>query len=237
MSKIGTFSVIDGVVTAEILSGHLDFLVLDSEHGLESLSEQRARLLACQDSCEVFIRPPSLSRINIQKCLELNADGILVPQIADYSAALECVDYSFYPPIGTRGVSPSTRPFNYDDNNVDDKKQAINKGTQLCLLIEGPKAFSDLNRICCDLSSHIHMIYFGLFDFANASNLQADWNLEELQNKLQEIVNLCSKNGIQVGTIARKKEDITLLQSFGIDYIVYRNDSAILGESLKTLTK
>ena len=127
--KLGTFSIIDGLVAPEILSRYLDFLILDSEHGLENLSEQKARFLASKTEfnkgCEVFIRVPSLSRIDIQRYLEIGADGILVPQISSFEQASQAIDYSFYPPLGSRGVSPYTRPFGYEPSNLANKKIKI----------------------------------------------------------------------------------------------------------------
>ena len=234
--KLGTFSIIDGLVVPEILSRYLDFLILDSEHGLENLSEQKARYLASKTEfnkgCEVFIRVPSLSRIDIQRYLEIGADGILVPQISSFEQASQAIEFSFYPPLGSRGVSPYTRPFGYEPSNLVNKKKKINKDLKLSLLIEGAAGIKDLKKILKKYSESIFLIYFGLFDFANSLGLDADLANPKIRNGIIQIIKMCNEANVRIGTIATENKNINLLNDLGVEYIVFKNDVEILKDGI-----
>ena len=233
MSKLGTFSVIDGVVIPEIISNYCDFIILDSEHGLEDLSYQRARIHSLSETVEGFIRVPCLSRIEIQRYLEIKPDGLMIPQITSIEDAKSAVEFYFYPPVGSRGVSPYTRQFEYNSNKMDEKKANHNSTSKLCLLIEGGSGLKCLGQILDKYSEYIYMIYFGLFDFASIMRTEPDLSNPIIIEGIKDIVSNCSEYSVKVGTIAREKSDIKILENAGVDYIVYKNDTEIFIDGLK----
>ena len=235
MSKLGTFCVLDGVVGTEIFSKYMDFLILDSEHGMEGLSDQRNRLNSIDRKCEAYVRVPYLSQPLIQRFLELDPDGILVPQIGGVQDAQLAVSSCLYPPKGIRGISPFTRPFSYSNENLESKKAAINSKVKICLLIEGFSGISEIEQILEELGPDIYMIYFGLYDFSNVKQCKPSWEDPELQSELKEIVGKCSLADVKVGTIANSGADIKMLKDLGIEYIVYLNDTGILSESVRKI--
>lgn len=235
-SKIGTFSIIDGTVSVEILSNFLDFLILDSEHGLDSYSNQRIRYLSSKrKDTEVYIRVDCLDRISIQKMLEINPDGIMIPQISSLSDAKEAINFSFYPPIGTRGVSPYTKVFDYRNVEIENKKKNTNRNLKLCLLIEGKGGLSALPEILKNYANLIHMIYFGLFDFSNSLSLEADLKNPVILDGLKQIIKICKSHKVFSGTIAPDKNTLSILKKLGVNYIVYKNDSEILIDGINLI--
>jgi 4-hydroxy-2-oxoheptanedioate aldolase len=232
MSKLGTFSVIDGVVIPEILSDYCDFIILDSEHGLEGLSHQRSRIHALGGNVECFIRVPCLSRIEIQRYLEIKPDGLMVPQISSINDAASAVEFYFYPPIGSRGVSPYTRQFGYESTNIYEKKAEHNIKSKLCLLIEGKGGIECLSEMLHQYSDYIYMIYFGLFDFANIMQTDPSLSNKVITDGIEDIVSKCREHSVKVGTIARQIDDIATLREIGVDYIVYKNDTEIFIDGL-----
>ena len=235
--KLGTFFTIDSLICAEIFSNSLDFLIVDREHSTFSLNETRKMLNSFSPNCERYVRVHSCNRIEIQRVLETNPDGIFVPQIDSLESAKKAVEYSFYPPVGTRGLSPYTKPFNYFSDNVENKKERINKNLKLCLLIEGSKGINCLEDILQECKSNIHMIYFGLYDFCSSLGVEAEWLNNTVTNELRNVISICSKNNVQVGTIARSKDEILFLKNENINYIVYQNDVAFIIERLNQVKK
>lgn len=233
MSKLGTFSIIDGVVIPEIISNYFDFIILDSEHGLEDLSYQRNRINSLSENVEGFIRVPCLSRIEIQRYLEIRPDGLMIPQITSLEDAKNAVDFYFYPPIGSRGVSPYTRQFEYNSSKIDEKKDNHNKTSKLCLLIEGGAGLQCLDQILDAYSDYVYMIYFGLFDFASTMRTDPSLDNPMIIDGIKGIVTKCSKHSVKVGTIARGLSDIKILENAGVDYVVYKNDTEIFIDGLK----
>ena len=231
----GTFGLNTCPDTTRCISANLDFYIIDREHGRASLTEAAMLLASVDKKCKKFIRVSTCQRIEIQRVLELSPDGILVPQISSYEDALAAVDYTFFPPIGTRGLSPYTRGFNFNHSNLSDKKTKINQELKLGLLIEGKSGFDDMPLILDNLSEHLDLIYFGLFDFASSQGIDPDWENEHLCKLLADTISAASKKNISVGTIARTKRDIDILNNMGVTYIVYLNDLGILNEAMNEI--
>ena len=230
--KLGTFFTINSLICAEIFSNELDFLIIDREHSTFSLNETRGVLNSISRNCEKYIRVHSCNRIEIQRVLETAPDGIFVPQINSLESAKKAVDFSFYAPKGTRGLSPYTKPFKYSSRDVDSKRISINKSLKLCLLIEGKEGINSLEKILSELGDEIHMIYFGLYDFCSSLGVEADWGNLKVSEELEKIVSLCKGKEINIGTIARTINEIKFLKKQKVEYIVYQNDVAFINERI-----
>lgn len=235
MSKIGTFSIIDGVTAPEIISKIFDFVILDSEHGLENYIEQKHRYLSCSKKSDVYLRVPEISKVIIQRYFEIGIKNIMIPQVTSVEDVDNIVSYSFFPPIGTRGISPYSRQFGYSAENIENKKNSINSEIKLAILIEGKKGIDSLQNILKKHKNRLYMVYFGLFDFANSMNMKPELENDVIKDSIKKLVLLCHNFDIKVGTIATNKDNIKILQELDIDYIVYKNDTEILMDGLKNV--
>ena len=233
---IGTFCLNTCPDITSVLSSHLDFLIIDREHGRANLEKTLYLLNSINNDCEKFVRVSACERVEIQKVLELDPEGILVPQISSFEDAKNAVDYSFYPSIGTKGLSPYTRAFKFSPEKLKEKKIFHNEKFKLSLLIEGNNGFESLDKILEAFNKNIYMIYFGLFDYANTIKVEPNWENSELKSNLILMKEKCSYYNIKVGTIARNNNELQLLKSLNIDYIVYQNDTGILNEALNKIT-
>jgi 2-dehydro-3-deoxyglucarate aldolase len=232
---IGTFGLNTCADTTLCLTRGLDFFIIDREHGRASLTEAGNLLAAIATDCESFIRVSGCERVEIQKVLELKPEGILVPQIGSLQEARNAVDWSYFPPAGSRGVSPYTRGFDFIHHDLESKKQRLNDDLKLGLLIEGQSGFDALDDIIENLGTQLHLLYFGLFDFANSKQVEASWSNSEIFFALEQMVEKANKAGIAIGTIARSKDETRLLESAGVEYIVYLNDLGIFSEAISDL--
>ena len=231
----GTFGLNTCIDTTACLTASLDFYIIDREHGRASFSEVSALLNAINSDCERFVRVSQCDRVEIQRTLELNPDGILVPQISSFSDAQNAVSYSYFPPYGSRGISPYTKAFGFHHENLAHKKEQLNSKLKLGLLIEGQPGFDALAEILSKLGNHIDLVYFGLFDFANSQGYEPNWNNTELLTVFKKFVQMAKKSGVAVGTIASNTKDLDILELLGIDYIVILNDLGIIHEATKKL--
>lgn len=236
-SMLGTFILNNNPDIISIISRNLDFVILDREHGSSNLETLNVNLNTIDSKCLKFVRVSSCDRVEIQKCLELDPDGILVPQIENEQELKNAINFSFFKPIGIRGISPYTKAFDFHHDSSDKKKLNINNKLKLCILAEGPNILKDFDKMIPKYKEHIHMVYFGLFDFANSTGLQANWGNKLLLTKIKKLINICKRNKIKIGTIARTKGEIKKLKNLKIDYIVYQNDTGIISEAFNQLSK
>ena len=114
---IGTFCLNTCPDITSVLSSHLDFLIIDREHGRANLEKTLYLLNSINNDCEKFVRVSACERVEIQKVLELGPEGILVPQISSFEDAKNAVDYSFYPSIGLKDCHPIQELSNFHQKN------------------------------------------------------------------------------------------------------------------------
>jgi 4-hydroxy-2-oxoheptanedioate aldolase len=232
---IGTFTLNTCPNVTEIISKNMDYVIIDREHGPHDFNNANILNKIIKKNCLSLIRVSHLNRIEIQKCLELDPDGILIPQISSYSDAKKALSYSFFSPKGTRGLSPYTCGFDYNHHNSDNKKKIINKKIFLGLLIEGVEGLAALNKICSDFNKEISLIYFGLYDFTSSLGLKPDWKDSRVKKAVKKIVDVCKKKNIKVGSIARDLKEISFLKKMGINFICYQNDTGIIHEAFSQI--
>tara|TARA_A100001011_G_scaffold394757_1_gene487920 strand:+ start:1689 stop:2417 length:729 start_codon:yes stop_codon:yes gene_type:complete len=234
---IGTFSLNTCPNITEIISKLLDYVIIDREHGPHSFNSTNILNKIIKKNCLSLIRASHLDKIEIQRCLDLNPDGILIPQISSYDDAKLAISSSYYSPKGDRGVSPYTAAFEYNHNNSDNKKKMINKKLFIGLLIEGREGLISLEKICANFSNEISLIYFGLYDFTSSLNLKPNWQDPKVKKAVKKIIKICKKKKIKVGSIARNFQEIKFLKKMGITFICYQNDTGIIHEVFNQIKK
>ena len=234
---IGTFLLNTCPNVTEIISKNLDYIIIDREHGPHNFTSTNILNKIIKKNCLSLIRVSHLSKIEIQRCLDLNPDGILIPQISSYEDAKLAISSSFFKPMGDRGLSPYTSAFDYNHNDSDSKKKEINKKIFIGLLIEGSNGLAALDKICNDFFKEISLIYFGLYDFTSSLNLKPNWKDPRVKKAVKKIIQICNKKKIRVGSIARNFQEVQFLKKMGINFICYQNDTGIIHETFNRIKK
>ena len=93
-------------LVAEIMAGSgLDWLLVDMEHGPNTLDTVLAQLQAIDGSdATPVVRVPIGDAVTIKQVLDLGAQNILVPMVSTADEARAVVAATRYPPRGRRGV-------------------------------------------------------------------------------------------------------------------------------------
>ena len=234
---IGTFTLNTCPNITEIISQNMNFVIIDREHGPHNLNQANILNKIVKNNCMSLIRASHLNRIEIQKCLDLNPDGILILQISSFNDAKKAFSYSFFHPKGTRGLSPYTSSFEYNHHDSEKKKKLINKKIFIGLLIEGASGMSSLSQICSAFYKDLSLVYFGLYDFTSSLGLKPNWKDTKVQNAVKKIISICKKKRIRVGSIARNLDEVKFLKKIGINFICYQNDTGIIYEAFNQFKK
>lgn len=103
---IGSWVTLGHPSIAEIMaSAGFDWLVIDAEHSVISLSEIQTLILAMDaHDCPAIVRLTSNDPNQIKRVMDAGATGIMVPLINSAADAEAAVRHTYYPPQGTRGV-------------------------------------------------------------------------------------------------------------------------------------
>jgi 2-keto-3-deoxy-L-rhamnonate aldolase RhmA len=111
----GLWRIVPSPMLTELLAqSGLDFQILDCEHGAYDYATLLPDILACErHGCAPFVRVSGTDKVEVQRCLDLGAQGIVFPQLTDpaqFAAAGAMMDYA---PAGTRGFNPFVRASRY----------------------------------------------------------------------------------------------------------------------------
>ena len=228
---VGTWSIIPSPVTAEIIGkAGLDFIIFDQEHGPVGLETLQTMVMACKnENCTAIVRVPDIKLDRIQNVLDIGAQGIQVPNVEDAQACKRFISYAKYPPEGVRGFSPFTRAGGYIGATAQSLMQSKNDALLTVANIEGPQAIDRANEITS--VPGLDVVFVGLFDLSKALGIPGDIENPLVIEGLKNVIEVCQRNGVAVGTIATSLEMLRYFQGLGVTYLVYWVDCAVLSNA------
>ena len=111
-----------------------DFVILDSEHGPYSVSQQQNNIRAALlRGLLPIVRVSELSENMIGKALDIGALGVQVPQIENAKQAKKAVKYARFYPYGERGVC---RFVSAADYSAKDRNEYFKSSKDLLVILQ-----------------------------------------------------------------------------------------------------
>ena len=147
---------------------NIDWICVDTEHGNisdDSMHECVAAIAACGVS--PIVRVPEGQHWMIKRALDAGAHGIMVPLIRSVEDAKKVVNYSKFPPTGTRGLgSPfSMEKFSHEISQMQYFQQA-NDGIVIVVQIETAEALKCVKEIAA--VPGVDVLLIGPYDLGNS---------------------------------------------------------------------
>ena len=104
----GIWRIIPNASLTEIIAqSGFNFQILDREHGAYDYDTLQADITACDArGCAPFVRVSGKDNVEVQRCLDLGAHGLVFPQLStpeEFARASAMMDHA---PVGTRGFNP-----------------------------------------------------------------------------------------------------------------------------------
>ena len=149
-----------------------DFVILDSEHGPYSVSQQQNNIRAALlRGLLPIVRVSELSENMIGKALDIGALGVQVPQIENAKQAKKAVKYARFYPYGERGVC---RFVSAADYSAKDRNEYFKSSKDLLVILqlEGVQAISNLDEIL--EVEGIDIIFIGPYDLSQSLGVPGD---------------------------------------------------------------
>lgn len=230
---IGCWITIPSVNIIEILSQfNFDWLCIDTEHNLIN-NEKIVELIRSIQSNNIaaLVRVSSNNEVTIKQCMDAGADGVVVPMINSYDDAKKIIDYTYYPPIGKRGVGLS-RAQKYG-SAFEEYKNWLNKHAIVIAQIEHYEAIENLEKIIS--LKEIDGLLIGPYDLSSSMGYPGEFNRDDVQNQINKFKSICEKNKISHGlhiVDPEIKELKTRIKS-GYNFIAYGTDFNFLKKGIK----
>ena len=157
----------------------IDWLVIDLEHSVISLfeAENLIRIIKLKGKL-AFVRLSGIDPIQIKTVLDSGADGIIVPMVKNIQDVDKVINYSFFPPDGSRSFSLS-RACDYGAN-FKNYINNFNKNLKIILQIEHIDAVKNLEEIV--RSKKIYAIMVGPYDLSGSLGIPRNFTQDRAQN-------------------------------------------------------
>ena len=152
----GTVDMRDPAVARAMAGAGWDFLWIEMQHARLTweTAEDIVGAMAGTD-CVPIIRVPDATESDIQKALDLGAQGVIIPMVEEAEEVQRAIRFGKFPPMGKRsgGGGPSG--------------QVVNDNLLTIVQIESPTAVKNLDSILA--VKGIDVIFAASGDLANSS--------------------------------------------------------------------
>lgn len=225
----GIWRIVPSPLLTEILArSGLDFQILDCEHGAYDYATLIPDILACErHRCAPLLRVSGTSKIEVQRCLDLGARGLVFPQLdtpEDFARAAAMMDYA---PVGTRGFNPFVRAGNYGQPGA----AALAPGRPWFVpIVETLQAAEQIAAIA--RLPRIDLIYIGVYDLSAQLGFPGRMDAPELVQVVDRILAACAQAGKPVGMMALSADAATTLAGRGVQALVHGVESHRLGQAM-----
>ncbi len=214
-------------VTGTLAIAGFDFVILDCEHGGWDFAALDAAITACEDGgAAPIVRAPGADAFFIQRVLDLGADGVVVPQIADADAAARAVAMAHFAPLGTRGYNPYTKGGHY---GMPPQPKLAHGYAFTGVLVESPAAAEHLPAIVA--LPNLDLVYLGVFDYSVALGIPGRVDDPRVQAFVESATRIARAAGKAVGTTAMNHAQTERLTKLGVNVLLYGADTWLIGKA------
>lgn len=227
----GIWQRIPSCAVSEILSvAGVDFAAVDMEHGPIDISDLRTIVPVFKSrSVPVLLRVPSAHLSLVAKVLDLDVDGIIVPQV---STAAEAVAASKFSPLGKRGIGGPCAADHYGDISVGQFTDNANDRVMTIVQIENQQAIGNLDEIL--EVKGIDLFYIGPFDLSQSLGITGQMDHPLLIETIQFVFDKIISKGIPIGMHGVNGEFIKYWRNRGASLFTYGMDNAFLKNSVRS---
>lgn len=231
--RLGAWVKLPATESIELLAlAGFDFVVIDGEHGaidVRTASSMIGVALGC--GVAPFVRVAGTAPRDVQVPLDAGASGLFVPQVDDPARAREAVGATRFPPLGSRGASPSGRAGRWGLETLGDYLRT-GDGVRLVVQVESARALAAVVEI--GQVAGVDAVFIGPTDLAVSSRVREDD--AGLAGFVAAAEERCAAHGITLGTTAAGGAS-ELLGARGYDFLVLGADTAMLRQGAQALVR
>jgi len=208
-----------------------DWLLIDTEHFPISRESLRTILMAMKGSASVpVVRLPSNTLDHFQTALDLGAQGVVVPMVSTPQDAAQTVAFCRYPPLGTRGFSPTRASRYFQD--LERYAETANGQIFLIVQIETPQAVANIDGIMA--TPGIDGIFIGPSDLASFMHIPAQTNHPEVARVVGQLIERACARSMPFGLPTWTPEECMGYVNRGARLLTLGSDLHFLASSARS---
>ena len=215
---------------AEILGDvGFDWIFVDAEHGPIEAAELQLILQTIGRRVPCLVRVPTTDSVAIQRALDLGAAGIIVPQVNSAEQAARVVDFSRYPPAGSRGVGIS-RAQGYGLDFTPYVSDA-NQRSVVVVQAENIRAVECIEEIAA--VPGIDGVLIGPYDLSASMGLMGQIDHPRVVEAIDRVTAVCLRRGLKLGIFGVTPAAVKPYLAKGYTFVVAGVDTILLGQGAR----
>jgi 4-hydroxy-2-oxoheptanedioate aldolase len=204
-----------------------DFVILDLEHGPYG-PETLPHLIRAAEAADTapIVRVPLSAPHDVGKALDLGAAGIVTPGVTSAGAGESAVRLTRFPPLGSRGASPSTRQLHYSAVPFATLTAEGAPQPLVVLQVEARLATTDLASILG--IEGLSVVFIGPYDLSTSLGLPGQFEHPKVREAISEIVERAGERGVAVGIWVPDAQSARFWVDRGVTFVTVSNNELML---------
>ena len=218
-----------------------DWAWLCIEHGAAAVGTDLENLIRTCDGVGMtsIIRVINNEYSIVQRCMDLGADGVMIPRVRTRADVELAVEFVKFPPMGKRGICGVTRAWDYGERSP--APEALNDETIVMLLIETPDAVDNLDDMltvpgldCVIFGQGDLSLELGIRDAVVRGDPQAK---EVVAGYRRRFLDACRRHGVPMGQPIADLKQLPGFVEEGMTVLASRTDIGMIMGSFKELVQ
>ena len=211
---------------------YLDYVLFDMEHGVYNNENLVPILQTCRlIGLPSFVRVPDCTYHHISRCLDLGADGVMLPRVETLETVKLAVESMRFPPIGRKGRG-GYRQIRPGETTAD-----FQKNRHLLIQIESPLGIENLPAMLEEYGEHIAALLIGPYDLSFTMGLEMQFEHPDFLAAVQRIFDICKQYNKSVGSFSDTAEQAKQWRSMGANFMWLSTDEQLFLSGLRSTFK
>lgn len=214
------------------LAGKYDGFWIDQEHGgatyeqIHTLSQS-----ARANDFDCFVRMAPTGYSGVTQCLEAGAGGVMAAQIHSAEHAKEFIDWSLFPPLGSRGLNTGGNDGRYTHLTPSEFVAAANEKTFVAIQIETRGALEEVDAIAA--LEGVDHLFIGPSDLSMAVGVVGQFHSDTLWEAIQKVADASAKHGKPWGILPPDPKFADRAVEMGCRLLSIANDPLIMKKGIE----
>ena len=215
------------VLTELFARNGLRVQILDCEHGAYDYATLLPDLIACERHGGIpLVRISGRDRVEAQRCLDLGAQGLVIPQLETVDDFTRVAGWLDHAPAGTRGYNPFVRAYGFSAEAVSPQVRR----PWYVPIVETLSAVEAIETIAA--IDRIDAIYVGVYDLSTQLDCPGQMQHPRLLAVIDRIMAVCARVGRATGLMALDPASAQGLASRGVQLLVHGVDTQRIHQAL-----
>ena len=231
---IGAFVNLGSLASAELVArAGYDWVIVDLEHGMGTISDLHAQLLAVQGTpTTALVRVPSAERLNVGRAMDFGADGLMIPRLETATEVADTLSWMRFPPAGIRGVALPNRGGGYGEIGHAELAARVNENILGVFQVESPAAVEAADELAA--IDGVDVLFVGPADLSHAMGIPGRFDEPSFVAALDRVVAACRAHGKGAGILLKDGASVAASRAQGFDFIGVGSDSSFVVSGART---